>query len=371
MKLVIIANVAPFAIGGAEQQAMRLGRAWTRSGHSVYFLTIHAFPDDHAIHEWATVVSLRGSRYRWLRALRYVVAVSIVLARMRREIDCVYCRILGEAAIVASLVRFLGLLRCPIVACAAADGPDGDMAKLEHLPCRRVILRLLNRQLSAVNAFSESLRVSLRNAGILLPAFTQIPNGVDGQFFAVGPRDRPIRKLLFVGRLVESKGVVELVEAFSTMPSDRSASLTVVGEGPLEPALRSIADSSEHPNRIVFVGLRHPREMPATYAAHDALILWSSSEGQPGVALEAAATGMPVVVSHYVGERLPEFPSLIRETPQDRATACRILQRLMATPLPAVNENAAVVRQWASRHRLDEIADEYLVLFSRLVAEAR
>ncbi|MEX2399812.1 MAG: glycosyltransferase, partial [Rhodothermales bacterium] len=79
-----------------------------------------------------------------------------------------------------------------------------------------------------------------------------------------------------------------------------------VGDGPLRGMLEAEAD----PERVHFAGFRNQTELPACYAAADALVLPSDGRETWGlVANEAMACGLPVIVSEAAGCA----PDLVRE----------------------------------------------------------
>ncbi len=109
-----------------------------------------------------------------------------------------------------------------------------------------------------------------------------------------GPRSRDVataREVVYLGRLAPEKGISLLLEAWH--PEDHGLELVVVGSGPQEPQLRAMA-----PPRVRFHGQLPADEVRALLLRARALVfpsLWY--EGQGLVALEAAAAGLPVVLS--------------------------------------------------------------------------
>ncbi len=109
-----------------------------------------------------------------------------------------------------------------------------------------------------------------------------------------GPRANPpssSSKILFVGRLAEEKGVLQLLEAWREVPAPLE--LVIVGTGPLDAQLRATA-----PSRVRFLGQTDPASVAALMRGARALVfpsLWY--EGLPLVPIEAAAAGLPVVLS--------------------------------------------------------------------------
>jgi rhamnosyl/mannosyltransferase len=100
-------------------------------------------------------------------------------------------------------------------------------------------------------------------------------------------------RVLFVGRLVYYKGVEVLFEAMARC----TGTLLLVGDGPLEPALRQRAVVLGIQNRVVFAGRVSDEDLPAYYQASDVFVLPSIARTETFgvVQVEAMAAGLPVV----------------------------------------------------------------------------
>ena len=125
--------------------------------------------------------------------------------------------------------------------------------------------------------------------------------GISQTEFAIG----------FVGRFVEEKGILDLVEAVGRLKacSQRGLVLILVGKGPLEEGVRLRA--GELGIRLVLLPSRKYHEVVATMNALDALVLpsrstsfWKEQFGR--VLIEAMACGAPVI-----GSNSGEIPSVI------------------------------------------------------------
>lgn len=104
------------------------------------------------------------------------------------------------------------------------------------------------------------------------------------------------RKFLFVGRLVERKGVDTLAAAYRRYREqvDDPWALVCCGQGPLG----GLIDGQPGVEHLGFV---QPRELPGVMTACGAFVLPSRFEAW-GVALaEAGAAGLPLIASHAVG----------------------------------------------------------------------
>lgn len=102
-----------------------------------------------------------------------------------------------------------------------------------------------------------------------------------------------IRNFLYVGRLVPEKNIQLLIEVFNGYPT---LNLMIIGFGPLESALKSIANSN-----ITFVGAIENKKLSRFYQESDVFVLPSKSEPWGLVVEEALNNGTPVLVSDKVG----------------------------------------------------------------------
>lgn len=108
--------------------------------------------------------------------------------------------------------------------------------------------------------------------------------------------EAPVRRLLYVGRLHEDKGVMTALRAMYEVKGKTDATLSVYGSGSPDYE-RKLQDFVRlHSLPVEFFSALPPSEMPAVYAAHDAL-LFTSEWPEPFALtpLEAMASGLPVI----------------------------------------------------------------------------
>lgn len=109
------------------------------------------------------------------------------------------------------------------------------------------------------------------------------------------------RRLVFVGRIVEQKGLGVLFDAMKALLPDRHGlHLTVVGDGPHRQRLADRAATMGLADRVDFVGARSQHEVVRILAGADVFVIPSYAEGVPVVVMEALGTGLPVVAT-FVG----------------------------------------------------------------------
>lgn len=136
-------------------------------------------------------------------------------------------------------------------------------------------------------------------------------NGIRPAAFQVGEADPTFRgryaapgeKLIFfIGRLVREKGVQTLLEALPAIREQvAGAHLVVAGRGPYEQELHQLAGRLGLERAVHFIGYVDEETRNQLYAAADVAVFPSLYEPFGLVALEAMATGVPVVVNNCGG----------------------------------------------------------------------
>jgi len=147
-------------------------------------------------------------------------------------------------------------------------------------------------------------------------------------------------EILFVGRLVERKGVEYLVRAVAELRRTRPAHLTVVGEGQWEPRIREAVRECEGEEWVSFTGRVPAADLRALYAGADVFVLPAvvdrkgDTEGLGVVLLEALRFGRPVVASAVGG-----IPDIVEDgrtgwlvPPGDVKALAGALERVAADP---------------------------------------
>lgn len=120
-----------------------------------------------------------------------------------------------------------------------------------------------------------------------------IPNGVDIKRFSQAIRTRKkINNLIYLGRLVEDKGVDLLIKAFQLL-NKHNLGLIIVGEGAELEKLKKMAGKS----KIVFKGKLEGKDLIRQLYEADLMVMPSRVEGQPIRLLEAWAAKLPVLAT--------------------------------------------------------------------------
>jgi glycosyltransferase involved in cell wall biosynthesis len=179
-----------------------------------------------------------------------------------------------------------------------------------------------------------------------------------------GRPDQPL--LLYVGRLAREKSIESLAWVMDTLPEAR---LALVGDGPDKPRLeRVFAKLPVH-----FAGFLAGDELAEAYASADVFVMPSRTETLGFVALEAMASGVPVVAADAGGLR-----DLVRHgengllyEPRNRKGALAPIQQLLASrglrlELARMGRKTAENASWeAETHRLVAAYEEARTMLGR------
>jgi glycosyltransferase involved in cell wall biosynthesis len=200
-------------------------------------------------------------------------------------------------------VQAASALGLPVV--VQALGSDLMIAAQD--PARLPLIKHVLARADAVMTVSRPLAQEARRLGAAGEKVVVVPNGVNQRLFRPADKGEARRRLgvpqsgplaLFVGNLVPVKGIETALKALATLPH---VTMLIVGQGPLEPKLRLMAQDLGAGEQVIWAGPQDHEHVPGFMAACDVLLLPSLSEGEPNVVLEALACGRPVVASDVGG----------------------------------------------------------------------
>jgi glycosyltransferase involved in cell wall biosynthesis len=156
----------------------------------------------------------------------------------------------------------------------------------------RVVVAKCSEEARMIHAISPDVPVTL------------VPNGVD--LTAFQPADLlkvgTSLRLLCVARLIERKGQHHLIEAVGKMREQGcDVTLDLIGTGDTLEALQTQTRDLGLSDRVNFLGYIPRHEIGAHYSAAHVFVLPSYNEGMSVAALEAMASGLPLLLSRSGG----------------------------------------------------------------------
>jgi glycosyltransferase involved in cell wall biosynthesis len=279
--------VASLAAGGAERVVSVLAGEFVALGHAVSIVQIFPREVDHY------QVDARVER---LVLPANLVSGGRVAAPARNLYLAVGLRSLGRAWRPDAVISFgdsnnllaavaLSGTGIPVIVSERTD-PFGTVLH----PVKRFVRPAIYRNLAdAVHVQTGRLAEKVR-ARWGVGKVVDIPNPLAPDVVAEFRCSHQEPVFLWVGRLIESKGVDIAIKSFAAVaeriPGWR---LRIVGDGPLRGAVRSMIDELGLADRIETIGV--VKDMSAVYASCPIFLSSSRLEGFPNALLEAAASG--------------------------------------------------------------------------------
>jgi glycosyltransferase involved in cell wall biosynthesis len=183
--------------------------------------------------------------------------------------------------------------------------------------------------------------------------------------------DGPVR-LLYVGRVVRTKGARDLIRALSLLPTEPVMHLDLIGDGDDLPACRELAIQLGVEDRVTFHGKLPRPQVDAFYRAADIFTFPSFREPTGGVLVEAMSYGLPMVVADYGGPQSIVQDSFgIKVTPDNLENFAQGIAEAVAT-LAADPDGRETMREAALEYcRANYIWDRKIGAVAEHIKSAR
>ena len=153
----------------------------------------------------------------------------------------------------------------------------------------------------------------LLNLGARQDRIYVAPNAVDSNFFTCEAQRYREQKavcqeklgidgcvILYVGRLIDEKGIPELLEAFTKLSGNKQITLVIVGDGSQATDYYSYTQQNQIDN-VVFTGFQPQSALPRYYGIADIFVFPTRSDPWGLVLNEAIAAGLPIICSDAAG----------------------------------------------------------------------
>lgn len=233
-----------------------------------------------------------------------------VIRLVRKEnIDLLYANFILPQGFVGALVK--RFIKIPVV----VNALGGDVGITN--PILRYLVKYSLKRVDHIVALTPALRDEIQKMNIGKREITIMPLGVYSDLFSPKFRDETIRRkyvsnndplLIFVGRLVEKKGVAYLIKALpAVLKKFDQARLLIIGNGLLANDLKKLVSELNITDRVYFEGDIDNKKLPQYYASADIFIGPSvipasgDLEGQGVVFLEAMASGCCTIGTNIGG----------------------------------------------------------------------
>ena len=377
---MILSN-ANRSVGGTEKQALSLANELALKGVAVFFLSKRL-----ASNELKTPLGSGNNEKE--KALEGVEVTYLPILRLQPGWSFL-CSFLGWAFVHRRDFQIIHAHNPALGVIACIVGWALDKKVVVKLPSNRAVSYLrggaplrqlrrwiLLRKVTRFVSVSTEMTQSLQSMGVEADRITWIPNGVeymstshchDRRALKIELLDKADKQVvLFVGRLVEEKGLERLLKAWATMPCRENAILCLVGDGPLRSELEAVAARLDVLSSVRFLG--HQPHVSKFYAIADLFVLPSHTEGMSNALLEAMAAGLPVVASDVGGNKdvIDDQVSGFLVNWDDTMLCGQVLSALLAEP-HLCRTIGDVAKERARDFALSQIAEQYRDLYQAIV----
>ena len=322
--------------------------------------------------------NLKHSPSLWLQVPFFLLAITYSLLRLhaRHGFDVIHAHWILPQGLVGLAASWL--LRVPLL--ISVHGTDafalnGGLAKR----LKRAILAGSTRWTANTASTAAAPK---RDSDLTQPRI--IPMGVDIALFSSGNRDALRRELpegeslvLFVGRLIENKGCLDLIKAICRLSEQTRAHTTlwIVGDGDQR---EQLAYAAQHLalTKVRFFGFVDHKRLVEFYAAADLVVVPSKlgsageTEGQAVVVLEAFAARRCVIATAIGG-----IPSMVRDhytgllvEPDNPPALSKAVEELLNDPALRHRIAEAAFAEACRRYSWTQVAVEFKTLYNEILA---
>ena len=363
---VLLVSPLPPTIGGIS--------IW--AGNLIEYLTAHAANETlftyNAVDRYKSVIS----ESRVLRIASGVVNSTRIYLGVRRAIRKNRPHLIHLAS-SASLALFRDNLLLDLAARSGIPvvthwhfGRIPDLAARKNWEWKRLAAAAGKSALTVV--LDRASRTALEEAGFSNVRLVPNPLGLDferGMEAAPpAPGARRADRVVFVGHLIRTKGVYELVEACAALPEVGELLLVGPAKERTKAELAAIARSRAGGAWLKFAGPVSRAEVRDRLRESRIVALPSVSEGFPNIVLEAMSAGCAVVATS-VGA-IPDMLAVGTPSPcglcvgvGDVAGLKEAVSTLIKDPAQAERLGANGVRRILSEYRLDRVSAQYRALW--------
>lgn len=250
------------------------------------------------VNDGGIVANLKRSPWKWLLMPGFLLAqvwsTWRLIARWRP--DVIHAHWLVPQGLTVAALGLVDRRTPPFVVTSHGT----DLFSLRAWPFS-AIKRFVTRRAAAVTVVSRPMVAECARIGVDTDRLAIEPMGVDlrSRFTPDHGVVRSRGEILFVGRLVQGKGLRQLVDALPEILKQRpGATLTIAGFGPEEATLRARVERLSLSERVQFLGGVAQERLPELYRRAAVFVMPfvnGSNEGLGLVLVEAAGCGCPVV----------------------------------------------------------------------------
>lgn len=331
---------------------------------------------ERLVNDGGIVTNLRLHRWMALLLPSFFLAqlVGLIRLQLRLRPAAIHAHWIIPQAFTAALANLLTFRRTPIL----VTSHGADLFALNGSLMRR-LKRWTLRRCAKATVVSQAMLAPIHSLGVPDASVTVAPMGVDMSRFTPAPADvRRADELLFVGRLVEKKGLRYLIGALpAVLEKHPKVRLTVAGFGPELEQRQAQAALLGLQDKVHFLGAVDQASLPVLYRRAAMLVApfveaaSGDREGLGLVSVEALACGCPVVTTRIEAVKEVfggQWPPYLAESGDSVSLANQIIE-VLDTPDHAAMWVATSHTPLSHRFSWQSVAAGYAEMLNAFVAQ--
>jgi len=359
--------------GGSGVVATELGKHLAERGHEIAFISydtplrLSSLPPRVSFHE------VEITPYPLLRHFPYTLALASKLAEVAqmKHLDILHAHYAIPFGAAALLARQIVDDR-PLKIVLTLHGTD--ITLVGNNASFRPVTRLTIERADAVTVVSRFLRDETIRQFSVNQDLQVIYNFVDPDRHAVKPREclrekipEGAKVLMHISNFRPVKRIADVVSIFAKVAGQIDARLVLIGDGPDAALARQLSSDLGVEDRVIFTGVVD--DIAPLIACADVLLLPSSTESFGLVALEAMASGVPVVASRVAGipEVIEHGVSGLLAPVGDVDEMSRLALKLLTNDDIHARIGSAARRRATTHFDYRDIVPQYESVYSRLI----
>ena len=300
MKILIYQPRASYYVGGGEVVAINQAIHLIKSGHEVIFITTSAewLVESEIFKKFKSEFPDNVFQFTIPLKLKYIYDIEPGHDWLRWDLESLHVSLEAKAFILKNIYD-IGICHLPLDLIALNPNLR-NIVYLHGYPSTlnyacKILLDSQQDYIAVSNTVKSFWDKLIENKDINV-----VYNGIDTGQFCLNTNVRKDYDFLFVGRLIETKGVLNLLKAFKQILIDNhSLKLAIVGTGPLEMEINQFVFENNLSSNISVMGYLNDSELLKMYHKSKVAVLPSlDKEGVLTTALEATACGLPVITSN-------------------------------------------------------------------------
>lgn len=360
--------------GGSGVVATELGKHLAARGHEIAFVSYETplrlgyMPERVSYHE------VEIEQYPLLKHFPYTLALASKMAEVvrQRELDVLHAHYavpFGTAALLAKQIVSERDLR------VAMTLHGTDITLVGNNASFKPVTRMTIERADAVTVVSNWLQDETHRQFDISRDLEVIYNFIDPERHEGSPcpcipscSSKSEKTLMHISNFRPVKRIRDVIDIFARVNAEVDSRLILIGDGPDMPVARELADELGVLDRIKFVGIVD--QVAPLLNKADLFLLPSSTESFGLVALEAMASGVPVIASDVGG-----IPEVIVHGETGYLAPCRDTAAMAAHAVELLKDERkrrqfglAARDRARTRFNYESIVPQYEAMYERLVA---